>query len=258
MSTFSTTAVNQPGGMAYYTNSKSGEDIALPYRQAPIRFGAMRKNGLSSNSWRVWVGGDGSAYIVCRDHMQGLKVSLHSSGQQKITLESPPGAVLPGGTLDWGRWKEPPFYNAPKVVPTFYLLFPTWALGLTQEMRDASAASWDGNHVFIEAAESPKATVVSFVITDDDLSMTFNGGGENPSFPLGLLAVRLGKKLWVVAHNVSEEPIVRLANNLLEHIDTTMGKQLHDEHSGQTLGISATGLSEGGGRYLIAAPLLVM
>ena len=65
MYTVPTTAVNQPDGMAYYTNSKSEENISLSCRQGPIRFEVMRKNGLNSYTWKVWVGGDGSAHIVC-------------------------------------------------------------------------------------------------------------------------------------------------------------------------------------------------
>ena len=246
-----------PSGMAYYPNPKFDQDITLPLREAPVRFAVMRRNGLSSNSWKVHVGGDGSAYVFCRYHMKDeeqLKVSLHSHGLQKITLE---GSSLPSGTLDWGRWREPPFYSGPEVVPTFQLLFPHWSLGLTQEQRDENATCWDDNQLFIEAAESPQATIISLVVTDADLSMTFNGGGETPSFPLGLLPVRPGKKLWIVAHNALEEPIAQLTNRLLYHIDTSKGRQLHDQYGGQTLGISATGDSKGGGKFLIVLPIEV-
>ena len=244
-------------GMAYYPNPKLGQDITLPLREAPIRFAVMRRNGLSSNSWKVQVGRDGSVYVFCRDHMKDeeqLKVSLHSHGLQKITLE---GSRLPSGTLDWGRWREPPFYSGPEVVPTFQLLFPHWGLGLTQEQRDENTACWDDNQLFIEAAESPQATIVSFVVTDADLSMSFSGGGETPSFPLGLLHVRPEKKLWIVAHNALEEPIAQLTNRLLDHIYTSKGTQLNDQYGGQTLGISVTGNSKGGGGFLIVFPIEV-
>ena len=51
MYTVPTTAVNQPDGTAYYTNSKSEENIFLSCRQGPIRFEVMRKNGLNSYTW---------------------------------------------------------------------------------------------------------------------------------------------------------------------------------------------------------------
>ena len=81
MYTVPTTAVNQPDGMAYYTNSKSEENISLSCRQGPIRFEVMRKNGLNSYTWKVWVGGDGE-----RPHSV-LDLTTENSSRGK---ESPP------------------------------------------------------------------------------------------------------------------------------------------------------------------------
>lgn len=44
-----------------------------------LRFAVGDPNGLSSNSWRIWVKPDGDVYIKCRDNYSELKVSLHGS-----------------------------------------------------------------------------------------------------------------------------------------------------------------------------------
>lgn len=67
-------------GMAYYRNLNLG-DIELPIRQGPLRFGVIRRNGPSSNSWRVWGDSKGNFYISARDHMKESKISFHASGR---------------------------------------------------------------------------------------------------------------------------------------------------------------------------------
>jgi len=42
-----------------------------------LRFAIGDQDGLSSNSWRIWVKPDGDVYIRCRDNYKELKVSLH-------------------------------------------------------------------------------------------------------------------------------------------------------------------------------------
>ena len=69
------------GGMAYYKNLNIAHDLTLPLRASSIRFGVLRRNGLSSNAWRCWSEKAGDIYITCRDHMNELKISLHQSGR---------------------------------------------------------------------------------------------------------------------------------------------------------------------------------
>ena len=104
-----------------------------------------------------------------------------------------------------------PFSWAPQVVPTFNLFFPSWALTLTQAIRDSNPKIGNGNQIAIEAAESPTATVISFVITDADVNMRFSTIGESRHFPLAILPLRHGKTLWVVVWHRPEGNMQDLA-----------------------------------------------
>ena len=108
-----TTIEEIPDGMAYYKNLKLGEDLELPIRESPVRFSIMRKNGLSSNAWRIWVDNRGNAYIKSRDHMQELKISLHNSGKQHIAFTPESGLEMTEGNRFWDQWWEPPHYRGP-------------------------------------------------------------------------------------------------------------------------------------------------
>ena len=77
--------------MAYYTRHETDSASSLPLRNSPMRFAVMRKDGLSSNAWRVWVDPAGDAYVLCRDHMKEMKASLHQSGKQHIAFTSETG-----------------------------------------------------------------------------------------------------------------------------------------------------------------------
>ena len=156
------------------------------------------------------------------------------------------------------QWWEPQFTNGSTATPTFNLLFPSWGLGLTQAIRDGNPRIWNKNQVFIGAAESPVATVVSFVISDDDLTMRFNAEGEAPSFPLGILPARPGKKLWVVASHVPEENMKSLAlqgiGGFRDSINQDVVEKLRDFPSGHLLGMHVTGYAATGGAYMMLFP----
>ena len=198
-------------GMAYHKNLKLGYDVTLPIRVGPVRFGVVRKKGLSSNAWGVYVEPSGDVYLVCRDHMKETKVSLHQSGQQHFGFTSESGLDTADGGRFWDEWSEPQFQEGSKIVPSYSLLFPSWALGLTQAMRDANPKVWNKNQVFVEAAETPDATIVSLVITDSDVEFTFKTNGESQSFPLAILPVTADRKLWVIARQGPERNMRELA-----------------------------------------------
>ena len=254
MTTVPTTSEEISGGMAYYTNPAIGHEVALPLRGSPIRFGVLRKNGLSSNAWGVWSEKSGDIYVACRDHMKELKISLHQSGKQHIAFTSESGLQMTEGSRFWDQWWEPQFHNGSKVVPSFNLLFPSWALSLTKAMRDANPKVWNKNQIFVEAAESPVATVVSFVITDDDMEMQFNTIGESGSFPVGILSAQAGKKLWVIAQQGPEGNMKELAGKGIGSIDADMIEKLKGMPSGHVLGMCVTGLAKDAGAYMMPFP----
>ena len=249
-----TTIEEIPDGMAYYKNLKLGEDLELPIRESPVRFSIMRKNGLSSNAWRIWVDNRGNAYIKSRDHMQELKISLHNSGKQHIAFTPESGLEMTEGNRFWDQWWEPPHYRGPQVVPTFNLFFPSWALTLNQAMRDSNQRVWNTNQIAIEAAETPKATVISFVITDADLAMRFSTIGESPNIPLAVLPLRSGKKLWIGASHTAEGNMQYLAaqgmSGMAENA-ASMDEMLTQFPDGHVLGMCVTGNVHGGGTFLM-------
>ena len=242
------------GGMAYYKNLNLGYDVALPIKKSPLRFGVLRKNGLSSNAWRVWAEASGDIYLVCRDHMKESKISLHQSGKQYIGFTVESCLETTAGGRFWDEWLEPQSHKSSKIVPSFSLLFPSWGLGLTQAMRHASPKVWDKNQVFVEAAESPEATIVSLVITDASFEMRFSTTGELQSFPLAVLPARPGKKLWVIARQGPEGNMKELAERGISSIDTNMVEKLKGLPSGHVLGFSVTGQSGDAGRYMLPFP----
>lgn len=245
------TSQGEDRGMTYYAREGSEPALSLPLRTSPIRFAVMRKDGLSSNAWRVWVESDGSAYVLCRDHMKEIKASLHPSGKQHIAFISESGKEMTKGSRYWNQWTEPQYYDGSQVIPTLNLFFPEWALALTEETREANPSIWDTNSIFIEAAESPLATVISFVITNEDLEMRFNAGGPSPSLPLGILPVRAGKKLWIIAQQAAEGNMKDLANQGITAVasSTHMQQTSAEYPDGHVFGVCVTGPTNDGGAY---------
>ena len=237
--------------MAYYTRPGTEPALSLPLRSSPIRFAVMRKDGLSSNAWRVWVDPAGDVYVACLDNMKKMKASLHQSGKQHIAFTSDSGIEMAKGSRFWNQWTEPQYYDGSQVIPTLNLLFPDWALTLTEEMRQANPGVWNTNSLFVEAAESPMATIISFVITNEDLEMRFNTAGPSPSFPLGILPVRSGKKLWIVAHHAVEGNMKDLANQGIAAVasSTDMQRNLEGFPDGHVFGTCVTGPNNDGGTY---------
>ena len=126
--------------------------------------------------------------------------------------------------------------------------------GLTQATREENPRVWNKTPIFVEAAESPVATIVSFVIADHDLEMRFNIAGESPSFPVGVLAAQSGKRLWVIARYASEGNMKEMALRGIRSIDTNMVEQLRDMSSGHVLGLCVTGLTKEGGAFMMPFP----
>ena len=161
-----TAGTTTPLTMAYYVNRKTHDNLEFPLREGPIRFAVMNRNAISSNSWRIWTKSDGSAYIKCRDNMKEMKVSLHPSGAQQVALTTESGVAPMQGARFWNRWQEPLHYNGTRMVPTFSLFFPNWALALGQSSRDQHPRYWNNNDLCIEAPDPPLSTIVSFYILD--------------------------------------------------------------------------------------------
>lgn len=198
-------------GIVYYWNLNTGPIPELPLRQGPIRFAVGRRNGLSSNSWRVWTEKSRDTYVLCRDNMDEIKASLRQSGEHRLAYTSESGLVSTQGNRYWSRWTEPQIKSGSKVMPSLAIMFPSWGLGLTPAIRDENPKIWNSNQVVIEAAEKPEATIVSFVVLDDDLDMRFSTSGIRPSLPLGMLPMGCGRSVWVIVDYVLESNMMEMA-----------------------------------------------
>ena len=190
--------------------------------------------------------------------MKGQKISLHQSGKRHIAFD--PDLELADDDRFLDQWWEPQCHNGSKIVPTFNLYFPSWAQCLTQAIRDTNVKTWDKFQVFIEAAESPVATIVSFVITDEDLKLRFSAIGESPCSPLAVLPTSPGEKLWVIARYVPEDGLKELRERGIGYInatinDPTLVEKIKGFPNGHVLGISMGGNSSYGGKYLMPFPV---
>ena len=90
------------------------KNLTLPLRTGPIRFAVTMANGLTSHSWKVFTKG-GDAYVVCRESMKDIKVSLHKSGRQHIAFVHGSGHEMTPGSRFWNRWWEPSSKQRPPV-----------------------------------------------------------------------------------------------------------------------------------------------
>ena len=206
----------------------------LPLRTAPIRFAVMRSGGLTSNSWGVKVEPKGDAYVYCRDDMKDQKVSLHASGKQHVSFNKNARNLIPyAGDRFLNRWSEP--QHTKKAVPTLRLLFPSWGLSLNAEQRNARG-NWDRNNVEIPGHHE-MVTVVSFVIVDDGTRLR-KAEGSPPSQPFGVLRLRAGKSLFVIAGYEPERDLRTKVHEALKKIASTVDPNLL---KGEELTICLTG-----------------
>ena len=241
-------------------NESLGHDVKLPLRNNRIRFGVKRRDGRSSNSWLVWGDRQGNFYIRARDHMEESKVSLHNSGQQHFAFTPESGHTVSDGTRFISRWRQPNYDDGSNLTPSFYLLFPTWGLGVTQDDRDAQSSVWGKHEVFVEAAARPLATIVAFTVTDPGLNVRFHPTAETPSFPIGVISHGSGKTLWVVAQHIPEGNMMDMAEQALKgavanaNTDEELKEKLTGMPDGHVLGLSATGPGPDGSRYLMLFP----
>ena len=126
---------------------------------------------------------------------------------------------------------------------------------MTKADRDGNPKVWNKNQLFVEAAESPQSTVVSFVIADANADLQFSRSGELPSFPLGVLPARAGKVIWIIAKQVPEGNMRKLAGQGLGGIDKKMAEKLRGFPSRHTLGMCVTGITTDGGTFMMPFPV---
>ena len=137
----------------------ASSDLPFPLRNSPVTFAVRIKDGPVSSLWRVKAKASGDVYIVPRDIMEGAKISLHASGQQRIVFCQPGGGEM--------VWSEPPMTSP--VQASVKLFFTVWSAG-TGPTRNYSTVKeqgkWEQNKVTIEAEDSEDTMIsVCFFLT---------------------------------------------------------------------------------------------
>ena len=226
-------------------------EMDFPKRKSPINFAVQMKNGLTSNAWGVRVKDTGDAYIYCRNNMRGQKVSLHASGEQHISFDkNAPGMERFTGSRFMNQWQEPEYER--EAIATFRLLFPPWGIGLNAEQRDTSRSRWDKNHILVEGHDE-LLTVVSFVIIDDDKTLRKQEGSA-PMSLLGVLQLRQGKKLCVVAGWQPQGNLRTIVEGAVKKIRIPAEQVVPEDFTGKDFSLCLTGYSSTNSAYMLAIP----
>ena len=218
--------------------------LTLPLHDGPLRFAVIMRNGLTSHSWNIFTHG-GDAYVVCRETMKEIKVSLHESGRRHIAFTKGSGHEMTPGSRFWNTWFEPPLQKRPP-VPSVKLLFPSW--GTTLKL-DADRLKWKDNKVLVEGDDEFVTSVCLFVM---DAGRHLRQTGL-PSFTLGVLPLRTGKELHIIACRERPRNLKTVAEAGIRFMNHKMS--ISADMVGEVMTVLFTGDDAAGCPYLL--PLLV-
>ena len=109
--------------------------------------------------------------------------------------------------------------------------------------------------MWLEAAEEPLATEISFFVTDDTVT-NFQVNGVKPCVPVGMLPTRPGKTLWAIASHRTQDTLKEWAQDLINQIaaDQETKEKLSGTATGDTLRFNATTYAEDGGACWMRFP----
>jgi hypothetical protein len=132
--------------------------------QSTFRFAVGTPMGLSTNSWRAWVGGQ-DVYVKCRDNFNEVKASLHASGTWRFGftqefVNSRPDMLPEGRDRAWSKCR-PSFADPSKAVIGFQIVVLKGSTYLDASKR----RSWPPSVVFVEPPQNDeRMTVVSVCV----------------------------------------------------------------------------------------------
>lgn len=194
----------------------------LPLKAKEIRFAIGTPDGLSSNSYKVWVSkarGKHRAdiYAACRDNWREFKVSLHESGRWRAgfvtyDVRLPNGCELqPGQDKAWDKWGPPdPLEGSDpslgRAIVALHLRFATTELAVTPEMRKLK--EWEK---VLMITPPPVGTAITVTILLVEGSVQFTPPEPVALQALAELPVAKNVVALVVAH---EEPDAALQEML--------------------------------------------
>ncbi|WNM62013.1 hypothetical protein [Candidatus Nitrospira neomarina] len=142
----------------------SPPNAPIPTTRDPVRIAVGTPDGVSSNSWRVWVKGL-DTYVMCRDNFREIKISLHASGIWRValtegTIKARPELVLGGGDRVIHR-RRPDLSHATKALIGFQIIFLKEGLYLQRSDR----TKWPKSVVFVEPPQADTdMTVLSVTV----------------------------------------------------------------------------------------------
>ena len=146
------------------------------------------------------------------------------------------------------QWWEP--QHETEAVATFKLVFPPWGIGLDADQRNTSRSTWNKNHVLIEGHDE-FLTVLSFVIIDDNKTLRKKHGSP-PSYPIGVLPLRPGKTLYVVAGWEPEGNLGARVDEALKKIP--VAQAVPEEARGKVLSLCLTGYLSTNSAFMVVVP----
>lgn len=177
------------------------EAKVLPRTEGPVRFAVGPPDGLTSNSWRLWVK-NGDVYIKCRDNFTETKVSLHASGRWRMgftteAINKDPSLLRFSQNRAWDVWDRPPG-SLLNPIPAFRLIFLSSELAVKPEQR--LSQGWK-DVIHIEAGPPGKLSMVTLFITQGDINLSHS---SQPSFCLASLDLGGSLRAQLVVHGELE------------------------------------------------------
>ncbi|MDB4883276.1 MAG: hypothetical protein JWL95_2042 [Gemmatimonadetes bacterium] len=197
----------------------------LPLRAKSFRFAIGTPNGLSTNSWKVWVQRN-DAYVACRDNFKEIKVSLHASGTWRLgfteqAINDRPDLVPIGGDRAIQKWR-PPLDQA--LVSAFYLLAPPASLYLKPEQR----RDWPRTVLFIEPeTRGAEFVTVCVVVARTRAPVDIVDGTR--AVVLGVIPLGTDRSVQILATYEPAEPLAKLLVNGLAKVQQAYSAALPQE-----------------------------
>ncbi len=212
----------------------------LPLSRSPLNFSVLRSDGLFSNRWGVSTSKYGDVYVYCRDAPNTEKISLHTSGEQHISITSKVAAELGIQNRYGPVWTQPEFEQ--QAIATFTLLFPPWGVGIAPEIQEITKDE------LVIIGHKEKIVVVSFFIADSSRNMQ----SQLPHFILGRLALQQGRTLHVIAWKEPQNDLLDKVRAVFPQASQTLFELGLGE---QDYNLNVQGFREPNSAYLVTVPV---
>jgi len=202
-------------------NGSTGEPLHLwvsppntpvPLTKPPIRIAVGTPDGVSGNSWRIWVKGM-VTYVSCRDNFREFKVSLHASGIWRVAfteqaLKSRPDLFKPDNDRVISR-RAPDLNDTTKAVIGFQIVVLKEGLYLQLPQR----IKWPKSIAFIEPPTTEMCmTVLSIVVVPTTQNLVMPAGVSGSV--IGILPLGDDRTVQLVATHETDKtirPLIREA-----------------------------------------------